>query len=66
MDCFNGEIISLEMRSNMRKELCTDTFNAAAKRFPQLFGGAEVGGGTDKKRILVMMRIGKKCRSSTS
>lgn len=22
------------MRSNMRKELCIDTFNAAAKRFP--------------------------------
>ena len=33
MDCFNGEIISLVMRSNMRKELCIDTFNAAAKRF---------------------------------
>lgn len=34
MDCFNGEIISLVMRSNMSKELCIDTFNAAAKRFP--------------------------------
>ena len=34
VDCFNGEIISLVMRSNMRKELCIDTFNAAAKRFP--------------------------------
>ena len=34
MDCFNREIISLVMRSNMRKELCIDTFNAAAKRFP--------------------------------
>lgn len=34
IDCFNGEIISLVMRSNMRKELCIDTFNAAAKRFP--------------------------------
>ena len=34
MDGFNGEIISLVMRSNMRKELCIDTFNAAAKRFP--------------------------------
>ena len=34
MDCFNGEIISLVMRSNMRKELFIDTFNAAAKRFP--------------------------------
>ena len=34
MDCFNGEIISLVMRSNMRKELCIDTFNATAKRFP--------------------------------
>ena len=34
MDFFNGEVISLVMRSNMRKELCIDTFNAAAKRFP--------------------------------
>ena len=25
MDCFNGEIVSLEMRSNMKKELCIDT-----------------------------------------
>lgn len=34
MDCFNGEILSLVIRSNMRKELCIDTFNAAVKRFP--------------------------------
>ena len=34
MDCFNGEILSLVMRSNLCKELCIDTFNAAAKRFP--------------------------------
>ena len=30
LDCFNGEIISICMRNNMRKELCIDTFNAAA------------------------------------
>ena len=34
MDCFNGEILSLSMRNNMRKELCIDTFKAAAMRFP--------------------------------
>ena len=34
MDCFNGEILSLYMRSNMRKELCIDTFKAAAGKFP--------------------------------
>lgn len=34
MDCFNGEILSLCMRNNMRKELCIDTFKAAAERFP--------------------------------
>lgn len=34
MDCFNGEILSLCMRNNMRKELCIDTFKAAAMRFP--------------------------------
>ena len=32
----------------------------------QSYLGAGVGGSPDKKRILVMMRIGKKCRSSTS
>lgn len=34
MDCFNGEILSLCMRNNMRKELCIDTFKAAAGKFP--------------------------------
>lgn len=34
MDCFNGEILSLIMRDNMRKELCIDTLKAAANRFP--------------------------------
>ena len=34
MDCFNGEILSLLMRDNMCKELCIDTFNSAARRFP--------------------------------
>ena len=34
MDCFNGEILSLCMDNNMRKELCIDTLKAAAGRFP--------------------------------
>ncbi len=34
MDCFNGEILSLLMRDNMRRELCIDTFKAAAGKFP--------------------------------
>ena len=34
MDCFNGEILSLEMRDNMKKELCVDTVKAMGKRFP--------------------------------
>jgi len=33
LDCFNGEIISLCMRNNMRKELCIDTFKAALRRY---------------------------------
>ena len=33
MDCFNGEILSLEMRNNMKKELCIDTFTNAKKRY---------------------------------
>ena len=34
MDCFSGEILSLEMRDNMKKELCVDTVKAMAGRFP--------------------------------
>lgn len=34
MDCFNGEIIALEMRENMKKELCVDTI----KQLGQLNG----------------------------
>ena len=34
MDCYNGEILSLLMRDNMKKELCIDTVEAASKRFP--------------------------------
>ena len=33
LDCFNGEILSLQMRDNMRKELCIDTVEAI-KRYP--------------------------------
>lgn len=31
MDCFNGEIIALEMRENMKKELCVDTIKQLGK-----------------------------------
>ena len=34
MDCYSGEILSLEMRDNMKKELCSDTLTAAASRYP--------------------------------
>ena len=34
MDCFNGEILALCMRDNMKKKLCIDTVKAAASRFP--------------------------------
>ena len=34
LDCFNGEILSLVMRSNMKKELCIDTLKATKKRYP--------------------------------
>lgn len=33
LDCFNGEILALVMRDNMKKELCVDTFQAVAKRY---------------------------------
>ena len=31
LDCYNGEILSLEMRNNMKKELCIDTVKALRK-----------------------------------
>jgi transposase InsO family protein len=31
MDCFNGEIVALEMRDNMKKELCIATINKLKK-----------------------------------
>jgi transposase InsO family protein len=31
LDCFNGEIVSLEMRDNMKKELCVATVNKLKK-----------------------------------
>lgn len=33
LDCYNGEILSLAMRDNMKKELCSDTFHAVAKYY---------------------------------
>lgn len=38
LDCFDGSILSLQMRDNMKKELCIDTIKAAAQRYPQLRG----------------------------
>lgn len=34
MDCVNGEILSLIMSDNMKKELCIDTLKAACMRYP--------------------------------
>ena len=34
LDCFGGEILALQMRNNMKKELCIDTIEAAARRYP--------------------------------
>ncbi len=36
MDCFNGEILSLEMRDNMKKELCIDTVKQLKERYSNL------------------------------
>jgi transposase InsO family protein len=33
LDCYNGEILSLIMRDNMKKELCIDTFNSLMQRY---------------------------------
>lgn len=34
MDCYNGEILALQMEDNMRKELAMKTVEEAAKRYP--------------------------------
>ena len=36
MDCFNGEIVALEMRDNMKKELCVDTVRQLHGMYPNL------------------------------
>lgn len=33
LDCYNGEILALMMRNNMKKELCIDTFKAVTQRY---------------------------------
>lgn len=38
MDCFSGEILALEMRDNMKKELCIDTVRQLHKKYPNLNG----------------------------
>ena len=38
MDCFNGEIVALEMQDNMKKELCIDTVNQLHDKYPNLTG----------------------------
>ena len=38
MDCFSGEILALEMRDNMKKELCIDTIRQLHKQYPHLKG----------------------------
>ena len=38
MDCFSGEIVALEMRDNMKKELCIDTVRQLERIYPSLKG----------------------------
>lgn len=38
MDCFSGEIVALEMRDNMKKELCIDTVRQLERIYPSLSG----------------------------
>ena len=40
MDCFNGEIVALEMRDNMKKELCIDTVKQLKRKYGKQIGGA--------------------------
>ena len=38
LDCFNGEIVALEMRDNMKKELCIDTVKQLREKYGRLDG----------------------------
>ena len=38
MDCFSGEIVAMEMRDNMKKELCIDTIRQLHNLCPDLTG----------------------------
>jgi len=40
VDCFSGEIGALEMRDNMKKELCIDTVRQLYSLCPNLSGGS--------------------------
>ncbi len=40
MDCFNGEIVALEMRENMKKELCVDTLQQLKTSYGKRLSGA--------------------------
>ncbi len=37
-DCYNGEIVALEMRDNMKKELCIDTVKQLREKYGRLDG----------------------------
>ena len=38
LDCYNGEIVALEMRDNMKKELCIDTVRQLQQKYGRLEG----------------------------
>ena len=38
LDCFNGEIVALEMHDNMKKELCIDTIKQLREKYGKLEG----------------------------
>ena len=38
LDCYNGEIVALEMRDNMKKELCIDTIKQLREKYGRLEG----------------------------
>jgi transposase InsO family protein len=42
LDCFNGEIVALEMRDNMKKELCTDTVRQLKLKYGKQIEGAMI------------------------
>lgn len=52
LDCFNGEILALEMRDNMKKELCIDTLKQLKSKYGDISGAIFYSDRGDRKSVV--------------